>query len=122
MSFRLGLLAAITVALALPELAHAEAKDRATAPAAASAKPAAKVAAPDPAKLCAKPKSPGADAGTLSMNGIVTKGAKPIKEPISWKVVRISGECRGQVVATATAPTLEAPLEPPKSPSARSRR
>jgi hypothetical protein len=111
MSFRLGLLAAITLALALPELAHAEAKDRASVPAAA-AKPAPKVSAPDPAKLCAKPKAPGAEAGTLSMNGIVTKGAKPIKEPISWKIVRISGECRGQVVATATAHTLEVPLDP----------
>lgn len=112
MSFRLGLFAAVTLALALPELAHADAKERATLPAAAPAKPAAKAAAPDPAKLCAKPKPPGSEAGALSMAGIVTKGAKPIKEPISWKVVRISGECRGQVVAAMTAPTLEVPLDP----------
>jgi hypothetical protein len=111
MSFRLGLFAAITLALALPGLAHADAKDRATS-AAAPAKPAPKASTPDPAKLCAKPKPAGGEAGKLSMAGIVTKGAKPIKEPISWKVVRISGECRGQVIATTTAPTLEIPLDP----------
>ena len=111
MSFRLGLFAAVSLALAIPAQAHAEAKDR-TLPAASPAKPAAKVTAPDPAKLCAKPKPPGADAGSLSMAGIVTKGAKPIKEPISWKVVRISGECRGQVVAADTKPVLEVPLDP----------
>ena len=112
MSFRLGLFAAVAVVLALPELAHAEAKDRLTTPAAAPAKATQKPAAPDPAKLCAKPKQPGADAGTLSMAGIVTKGAKPIEEPISGKVVRIGGECRGQVVATQTKPMLELPLDP----------
>jgi hypothetical protein len=112
MSFRLGLFAALTLSLslALPGLAHAEAKDRATS--AAPAKPVEKAPAPDPAKLCGKAKAPGADAGSLSMSGIVTKGAKPIKEPISWKVTRISGECRGQVVATKTAPVLELPLDP----------
>ena len=112
MSFRLGLFAALTLSLslALPGLAHAEAKDRATT--AAPAKPAQKAPAPDPAKLCAKSKAPGADAGSVAMSGIVTKGAKPIKEPISWKVTRVGGECRGQVMATKTAPTLELPLDP----------
>jgi hypothetical protein len=111
MSFRLGLFAAVSLALAVPAQAHAEAQDR-TLPAAAPAKPAKKTAAPDPSKLCAKPKAPGAEAGSLSMAGIVTKGAKPIKEPISWKVVRISGDCRGQVVAADTSPVLEVPLDP----------
>ena len=112
MSFRLGLVAAVSFLLAAPELAHAEAKDRATSSAAAPAKAAPKAAAPDPSKLCGKSKAPGAEAGTLSMTGIVTKGAKPIKEPIAWKVVRVGGECRGQVVASKTAPTLEVPLDP----------
>jgi hypothetical protein len=111
MSFRLGLFAAVTLLLAAPGLAHADAKDRVTVPA-APAKAVQKTPAPNPAKLCAKPKPPGADAGSLSMTGIVTKGAKPIAEPISWKVVRISGECRGQVVATQTKPGLELPLDP----------
>ena len=110
MSFRLGLFAALTLSLTLPGLAQAAGRDR-TLPA-APAEPVEKAAAPDPAKLCAKPKAPGAEAGSVSMIGIVTKGAKPIKEPISWKVARIGGECRGQVVATRTAPVLELPLDP----------
>lgn len=112
MSVKLGLFTALALALAMPGLAHAEANERAKAPASTTVKPAQKAPAPDPAKLCGKPKPPGADAGALSMTGIITKGAKPIKEPISWKVVRLGGECRGQVVASATAPRLEVPLDP----------
>jgi hypothetical protein len=112
MSFRLGLFAAVTLLMAAPGLAHAEAKDRTTGPAAAPAKAVQKTPTPDPAKLCGKPKPPGSEAGSLSMTGIVTKGAKPIAEPIDWKVVRISGECRGQVVATETGPGLDLPLDP----------
>ncbi|MCI0431377.1 MAG: hypothetical protein L0210_12670 [Rhodospirillales bacterium] len=110
MSFRLALFAALGLSLVAPGPAFAGSKERASA--AAPAKPAQKPPAPDPAKLCAKPKPPGAEAGTLAMTGVITKGAKPIKEPISWTVTRISGECRGQVVATKKAPVLEAALDP----------
>ena len=110
MSFRLGLFAALSLSLVAPGSAFADAKERAAA--AAPAKPVEKPAAPDPAKLCAKPKPPGPEAGNLAMTGVITKGAKPIKEPISWTVTRISGECRGQVVATKTASVLEVALDP----------
>lgn len=109
MSFKLALFAALSLSLAVPGLALAEAKEHSTA---APAKAVQKAPAPDPAKLCAKPKPPGAEAGTLSMTGVITKGAKSIKEPISWTVTRITGECRGQVVATKTAPILEVKLDP----------
>lgn len=110
MSFRLALFAALSLSLAVPGLALADAKERS---AVAPAKAVQKAPAPDPAKLCAtKPNPPGAEAGTLSMTGVITKGAKPIKEPISWTVTRITGECRGQVVTTKTAPVLEVTLDP----------
>ena len=111
MSIKGGIFAALALCLAVPSLAHAEAREKATS--ATPGKPAATAPAPNPAKLCnAKPSEPGADAGTLSMNGVVTKGAKPIKEPITWTVTRISGGCRGQDVATQTGPTLKVKLDP----------
>ncbi len=112
MSFRLGLFAVLTLCMVLPDLANSASKEGETLPPAAPAKAVEKAPTPDPAKLCAKAKAPGAQAGKLTMVGIVTKGAKPIKEPISWKVARISGECRGQVVAAATGPTLDVALDP----------
>ena len=98
--------------MAAPALAHADSSERTTLSGAAPATPVQAAPVPDPAKLCAKPQPPGAEAGTVSMTGVIAKGAKPIKEPISWTVTRISGDCRGQVIATKTAPMLDVTLDP----------
>jgi len=112
MSVRLGIFAALTLSLIAPALSYADGSERGTVSGPAPAKPAQSTPAPDPTKLCGKPKTPGADAGTLSMTGVITKGAKAITEPISWTVTRLSGDCRGQVVASKTAPQLTLPLDP----------
>jgi hypothetical protein len=112
MSIKGGIFAVLSLCLALPNLAQAEGREKASS--AVPGKPAATAPAPNPAKLCdkKKPSEPGADAGTLTMTGVITKGAKPIKEPISWTVTRISGECRGQEVATKTGSSLKLKLDP----------
>jgi hypothetical protein len=112
MSVRLGFFAALTFSLIAPALSYADGSERGTVSGPAPAKPAQSTPAPDPTKLCDKPKSPGADAGTVSMTGVVTKGAKAITDPISWTVSRLSGDCRGQVVATKKAPQFTIPLDP----------
>jgi hypothetical protein len=70
--------------------------------------------ASDPSKLCAKKHEPGAGASTVSIIGVVTKGAKPINKPIAWTVRRIGGECRGETLVTATGPKLQTRLDPGK--------
>jgi hypothetical protein len=112
MSVRLGFFAALTFSLIAPALSYADGSERGTISGPAPAQPAQSTPAPDPTKFCDKPKPPGADAGTVSMTGVVTKGAKAITEPISWTVTRLSGDCRGQVVASKTAPQLTLSLDP----------
>jgi len=112
MSVRLGFFAALTFSLIAPALCYADGSERGTVSGPAPAKPAQSTPAPDPTKLCDKPKSPGADAGTVSMTGVVTKGANAITDPISWTVSRLSGDCRGQVVATKKAPQFTISLDP----------